>query len=109
MHAALRKRAIDLGRSILVLPSPEEYMQLLQRFGFTVGSIELIPRPTNLPGDISAWLEVFAQPFSQSVCETERRDFIEEVRRELEPNLRDEQGDWFADYVRLRFHATRVS
>jgi trans-aconitate methyltransferase len=108
LHAALRKRNIDPWTvDPWYYASPEEYTQLLERFGFTVGFIELIPRPTKLPGDISGWLEVFAQPFTQSVRETEPKDFLEEVRRELEPNLRDEQGNWFADYVRLRFHATR--
>lgn len=109
LHAALRKRDIDPWTvDPWYYASPDEYTQLLERFGFSVGAIDLVPRPTKLPGDISGWLEVFAQPFSQSVRETERRDFIEEVRRELEPHLRDEHGNWFADYVRLRFHATRV-
>jgi trans-aconitate methyltransferase len=108
LHAALRKRNIDPWTvDPWYYASPEEYTQLLERFGFTVGFIELIPRPTKLPGDISGWLEVFAQPFSGSVRETERKDFLEEVRRELEPRLHDGQGNWFADYVRLRFHATR--
>ena len=108
LHAALRKRNIDPWTvDPWYYASPEEYAQLLEIFGFTVGFIELIPRPTKLPGDISGWLEVFAQPFTQSVRETERKDFLEEVRRELESNLRDEQGNWFADYVRLRFHATK--
>jgi len=108
LHVALRKHNIDPWTvDPWYYPSPQEYTQLLERFGFTVGSIELILRPTKLPGDISGWLEVFAQPFSQSVRETERTDFLEEVRRELEPSLHDEQGNWFADYVRLRFHATK--
>jgi trans-aconitate methyltransferase len=108
LHAALRKRNIDPWTvDPWYYASPEEYAQLLEIFGFTVGFIELIPRPTKLPGDISGWLEVFAQPFTQSVRETERKDFLEEVRRELESNLRDGQGNWFADYVRLRFHATK--
>jgi SAM-dependent methyltransferase len=108
LHAALRKRGIDpWSVDPWYYASPEEYTQVLERFGFTVGFIELIPRPTKLPGDISGWLEVFAQPFGQSVRETERKDFLEEVRRDLEPRLHDGQGNWFADYVRMRFHATR--
>jgi SAM-dependent methyltransferase len=108
LHAALRKRNIDPWTvDPWYYASAEEYTQLLERFRFTVGFIELIPRPTKLPGDISGWLEVFVQSFTQSVRETERKDFLEEVRRELEPRLHDGQGNWLVDYVRLRFHATR--
>lgn len=110
LHGALRKRDVDpWSVDPWYYAAPEEYAELLERFGFAVDSIELIPRPTKLPGDISAWLEVFAQPFSQSLRENERETFLEEVRRKLEPVLRDAQGNWFADYARLRFHATKAS
>src|SRR5262245_6119975 len=64
LHAALTKRGIDPWQvDPWYYPSPEEYRELLHRFGFTVESVELIPRPTPLPGDILGWLEIFAQPF----------------------------------------------
>jgi len=50
-------------------------------------------------------LEVFAQPFTNSLSEAERDSFLKEVRSELEPRLRKADGSWFADYVRLRFKA----
>jgi trans-aconitate methyltransferase len=108
LHRALQKRAIDPWTvDPWYYPSPEEYQALLIQHGFTVDYIELIPRPTKLPGDISGWLEVFAQPFSKAVSESVRADFLAEVRRDLEPNLRKADGTWYADYVRLRFKATR--
>jgi trans-aconitate methyltransferase len=110
LHGALRNRNIDPWQvDPWYYASPEEYTELLERFGFVVDFIELIPRPTKLPADLSDWLEVFAQPFSQAVRTSERKEFLQEVRRELEPILRDAQGNWFADYVRLRFHATKAS
>ena len=106
LHAGLHRRAIDpWSVDPWYYPSPEEYSALLTRFGFTVDYIELIPRPTKLPGDILAWLEVFAQPFMNVVINGEKHEFLDEVRDKLEPALRKADGSWYADYVRLRFKA----
>ena len=67
----------------------------------------LIPRPTELPGDVCNWLEIFAQSFLAVVPEAEREAFIEEVRETLRPELCDASGRWTADYVRLRFAAQK--
>ena len=108
LHAALRKRGMEpWSVDPWYYPSPEEYSELLSRFGFTVDSIELIPRPTNLPGDILAWLDVFAQPFTNAVARDEKAALLQELRDELEPALRKADGSWYADYVRLRFKAIR--
>ena len=73
LHSALRQRGIDpWSVDPWYYPSPKEYSDLLNRYGFTVSYIELIPRPTKLPGDILGWLEVFAQPFTKSVSGVER-------------------------------------
>jgi len=106
LHAGLHKRGID---SWMVdpwyFPSSEEYSGLLSKFGFTVDYIESIPRLTQLPGDIRDWLGTFAQPFTNSLQKSEREKFLEEVRAAVEPILRKSDGNWFADYVRLRFKA----
>jgi trans-aconitate methyltransferase len=108
LHEALRKRGIDPEAvGPWYYPSPVEYAKLLAQAGFTVTHKELIPRPTKLPGDILGWLEVFAQAFTRSLPEGDRASFLDEVRDELEPALRDGSGRWFADYVRLRFTARK--
>lgn len=108
LHGALRSRSIDPGMvDPWYYPSVEEYSRLLATVGFTVDSIEIIPRLTQLPGDIVDWLEIFAQPFTKSLPEAERGSFLEAVRTELEPELRQPDGTWFADYVRLRFKALK--
>jgi trans-aconitate methyltransferase len=107
LHAALRRHAIDPAPiDPWYYPNPEEYSQLLSEAGFIVTYIELIPRPTRLPGDILGWLQIFAQPFTQALAEPERTTFLKEVRSELASQLRDGAGNWSADYVRLRFKAT---
>jgi trans-aconitate methyltransferase len=106
LHAGLRKRSIDPWRvDPWYYPSPEEFSGLLERFGFSVTYIELIPRPTKLPGDITQWLDLFAQPFTKSLADADRQSFIDEVCDALECKLRKSDGSWHADYVRLRFKA----
>ena len=108
LHDILRMHGIDpMPIDPWYYPSPEEYSELLSKFGFIVSYMELIPRPTKLPGDILGWLEVFAQPFTQAVAEPERPSFLQEVRDQLATRLRDDNGNWVADYVRLRFKATK--
>ena len=108
LHAGLRARVIDpWSVDPWYYPSPEEYAELLEKSGFRVAFIELIPRPTKLPGDIRDWLAVFAQPFTRAVPVSEGEILVEEVRTALEPVLRHADGNWYADYVRLRFKAVR--
>ena len=52
-----------------------------------------------------AWLRTFRRGVLESVPEALRERVVEETAVLLEPSLRDEEGDWVADYVRLRFIA----
>lgn len=71
-----------------------------------VEQMSLIPRPTSLPeGGMSAWLRTFRRGVLESVPEVLRDTIVEETSALLEPALRDEEGNWVADYVRLRFIA----
>jgi trans-aconitate methyltransferase len=106
---ALDRRGIDgQARVPWYFPTPDDYRRRLERAGFRVDSIALIPRPTPLPGDVIGWLETFAQSFLHGLPEGARTEYLEEVRSALEPQLRDGTGTWIADYVRLRFAATKV-
>lgn len=86
-------------------PEVEEQRARLEARGFKVASIQLIDRPTPLPGDIEGWLLTFCESFLMAAPESERAGIIDDVRRALDPILRDENGVWIADYVRLRFLA----
>lgn len=106
--AALNRRGYNGEAAVpWYFPTVEEYGQRLEARGFKINSIALIPRPTPLPGDISGWLETFAESFIKVLAEAERTGFIDEVRDALQPQLCDAEGIWVADYVRLRFAAQR--
>jgi SAM-dependent methyltransferase len=106
---ALDRRGIDGETRVpWYFPTPGDYATRLERAGFRVDRIALIPRPTPLPGDMIGYLETFAQSFFHGMTDAAREEYLQEVRATLEPQLRD-NGIWVADYVRLRFAATKVS
>jgi SAM-dependent methyltransferase len=108
LAAALRRRGIDPAAvHPWYFPTVDDYGARLARGGFVVESIALIPRPTPLPGDVTGWLETFAGSFSAAVPPADRATFLAEVQDALRPELCDAEGRWTADYVRLRFRATR--
>jgi hypothetical protein len=86
-------------------PTPQQYSAHLIAAGFEVRYIELIPRPTPLPGDIMGWLATFSLCFTAVLPESERQDYLERVRARVKSQLCDAAGNWTADYVRLRFEA----
>jgi ubiquinone/menaquinone biosynthesis C-methylase UbiE len=87
-------------------PTPESYRRRMERHGFTVERIELIPRPTPLAeGGMAAWLRTFRRGVLESLPPELRDTVVDETVALLEPALRDEDGNWVADYVRLRFVA----
>ena len=104
--AALERRGHD-GRaaSPWYFPVPEAYRAKLQARGFEVTTIGLIERPTPLPGELEGWLETFAEAFISVLAEDERPAYVSEVKQALETELKDDEGRWWADYVRLRFSA----
>jgi SAM-dependent methyltransferase len=89
-------------------PSAAAYGQKLEAAGFVIDEIAIIPRPTVLPTGLEARLEAFAEDFLGAVPEPQRPQARAEVAELLRPVLMDETGTWIADYVRLRFRATRA-
>ena len=86
-------------------PTVEDYRSRLMRGGFTVEYIALIPRPTPLSTGMKGWLQTFAIPFAGLLAERDRDAFLDDTVEILRPVLCDEQGNWTADYTRLRFAA----
>jgi SAM-dependent methyltransferase len=98
----------DSEHGVNYYPTPEEYKRHLEERGFSVERMVLIPRPTPLgAGGMSAWLRTFRRGVLESLPEGVREMVVEETTALLAQALRDEQGNWTADYVRLRFVARR--
>jgi SAM-dependent methyltransferase len=86
-------------------PSVEEFVRLYACAGFTAIDARLIPRPTPLPAGVAAWVRTFrAGWLDVAGVPAEARDEIAAaIEKRLEPRLRQADGSWVADYVRLRF------
>jgi trans-aconitate methyltransferase len=96
----------DQEEGVNYYPTPEAYTRRLTRQGFQVEQIALIPRPTPLAeGGMTEWLRTFRRGVLDSLPESLRETVVEETAALLAPALRDEEGNWLADYVRLRFVA----
>jgi len=86
-------------------PTPEEYQARLEDAGFAVDRTALVARPTPLPTGMEGWLMTFRPPFFAQFGE-KQDEVIAWVTDLLEPVLRASDGQWFADYMRLRVAAT---
>jgi SAM-dependent methyltransferase len=107
--ATLDARGLD-GRSVVpwFFPTPEDYGTRLARAGFMVKRMVHFARPTDLPGDMTRWLDVFAPHFDALLPANEVPDFHVEVAQRTRQRLYDAQRQvWWVDYVRLRFIAER--
>ncbi|MGC9222772.1 MAG: class I SAM-dependent methyltransferase [Terracidiphilus sp.] len=97
----------DLGERGNYYPTSAAYMRRLTAHGFTVARMIHFPRPTPLgTGGMAAWLNTFCRGALDALPEDLRETAVAKTVALLEPALRDEEGQWTADYVRLRFLAT---
>lgn len=108
LEAVARRHDVDAALAHpWYFPSTEAYQAILEKLGFEVQRIALIPRPTRLKTGMAAWLSVFRQPFFAQFGAR-----ADEVVRETEDLLRvalcDDAGNWTADYVRLRVEAKKL-
>lgn len=107
--AALERNGFgDREGDVNFYPTPEEYTRRLEAHGFNVERMALIPRPTPLEkGGMSGWLGTFRRGVLESLPEESRDKIVEETVALLAPELCDSEGNWTADYVRLRFVAKK--
>ena len=96
----------DLEDGVNYYPTPESYTRRLERHGFNVSKIAYFPRPTILAeSGMTGWLRTFRSGVLDRLPEAIREAVVEETAALLAPALRDEDGNWTGDYVRLRFIA----
>ncbi len=103
VHAA-RRPGVPLALP-WYFPTAEEYRERLTVAGFAVETIRLFDRPSPLPTGLAGWLETFIAFYLEDLPATERTDVVSAVCDAAASGLRQPDGRWVADYVRLRFSA----
>ncbi len=89
-------------------PTAESYTARLRKHGFRVEQIQTFPRPTKLlEGGMEGWLRTFRRGVIEGLPEPQRSLVVKETAELLASALRDDAGNWIADYVRLRFVARK--
>jgi SAM-dependent methyltransferase len=107
--AVLARRGLDgRRRHPWYFPTAEEYGEHLAAAGFIVESIHLFPLPTELPGDLTDWIDTFGGAFLYDFPSNDRSIAVSEIINLLAPSLCDDKGIWTVDYVRLRFSARKA-
>jgi hypothetical protein len=110
LYQALRGRGIDAEAfDPWYFPEAKPYVARLEAAGFHDEGIELINRPTPIPGSLADWLDVFARSFLGAVNVSERAALKTEVENAVRDDLCDRHGNWTVDYVRLRFKAIKAN
>ena len=90
-------------------PSLPEYASLLESVGFEVRMAHLFDRPTPLEGELGmeSWLRQFSWYNFEPLAPGKREQALNEVV-ELLRTSQHRDGQWFADYRRLRVLAVRM-
>lgn len=90
-------------------PSLSEYVSRLERQGFEVVYAVLFDRPTLLQGGeegLANWLQTFANAFLTALTAETQHQVIQTIETQLRPTHYS-NGNWTADYRRLRLVAIR--
>ncbi len=80
----------------------DEFKAVLEDAGFMVESISWFRRYPVLPNGLRGWLETFVFELND-LTEKQREQIFQRVEALLADSLLDKDGNWHADYVRLRF------
>ena len=113
--AIIRKCIADAGygkpvpRSPWYFPDIPTYTGLLKQHGLNTTMATLFARPTPLTGGpegMARWLDMFAGSFFERVPAHAQPGIVDAIVEELQPWLYHD-GQWVADYVRLRVIATK--
>ena len=108
LRIALDERGLALDDLMpWYFPTDQEYRRRLEKAAMRVHECRLVPRRTVLSTDLVTWLRIFARTFTEPLPESERDVFLRDVSARCESHLRDPNGQWNVDYVRLRFVATK--
>lgn len=111
IHRALRREFEKRGLTYempFYFPTIGEYTSLLERGGFLVRSALLLDRPTRLSGGdgLCGWVRMFVKTPFQGISPALAEEIICSAASELKGVLYHD-GNWYADYVRIRCKAVK--
>ncbi len=93
----------------LFFPSIADYTSMLETVGFTVTYAALFDRETLLNDQaegVKKWIRMFASDFFIGIKEASQQAILQELTEQLQPYY-ERDGEWYADYKRLRFTAIK--
>lgn len=112
LQSQLRKQGYDAlaDTPVWYFPSLSEYCSLLEKNGFRVVFAAHFDRETLLDtaDGVKNWIRMFGKSFLQEIAAEEVDAIVTEVEEMIRPS-NFKNGQWFADYVRLRFIAIKES
>jgi trans-aconitate methyltransferase len=90
-------------------PSVSEYTSILERHGFEVRTALLFDRRTRLEGErgMEQWIRQFCAFYIDELPPDVRQSAVNRAVEQLRPRLYN-NGEWFADYRRLRVSAIKL-
>lgn len=103
------QQVADSDKGSWYFPSVAEYTTLLERQGFEVQLVHYFERPTKLSGDdgMAKWIEMFGLYLFKGIEPSKVKALIDEAVEKLRPTHFIE-GNWWADYRRLRIKARKL-
>jgi len=107
----LKKYGYVKGNFVLpwYYPSTAEYASKLEAHGFRVTFVTHFDRPTLLQdgrNGVATWFRMFGSSFFEGVPADELTQMLNEITDLLQPT-NEVDGQWYADYKRLRFVAVK--
>ncbi len=93
----------------LFFPSVGEYTSMLEKAGFRVTYAAHFDRETLLQDQaegVKKWITMFASDFFIGIKEAHQQEILQELTHQLQPYY-ERDGEWYADYKRLRFIAIK--
>ena len=105
LREELAKRGHAIPGETHWYPTIEDFAATYGTAGFVDIDAQLIPRPTPLPAGVAGWLRTFRAGLMDhaGIGDAEQAEIATAVEARLAPELRQPDGTWLADYVRLRF------
>lgn len=97
------------GMEYLFFPSVGEYTSILEKAGFKVSYAALFDRETLLQDQaegVKKWITMFASDFFIGIKEAHQPEILQKLTQQLQPYYQ-RNGEWYADYKRLRFIAMK--